>query len=86
MITAIMCLDGYKIRSDVTGAHITSINYMRRYKELGSHEIQLIDDMRKKRAGIKYYGRHVSDEYLRRKERDVKAIINKLKSIVESKL
>lgn len=86
LITAIMSLDGYRTRSDVTGAHIISINYMRRYKEFGDHEIELMKDMRKKRIGIKYYGRHVSDDYLNRKEKDIKNLITKLKSIAEKKL
>ncbi len=86
LITSILCLDGYKTRSDITGAHINSINYMRRYRELGSHEIELIDDMRRKRAGVKYYGRHVDHDYLARRERDIMQVIVKLKSIVEKRL
>ncbi|MBI4020373.1 MAG: hypothetical protein HY367_03505 [Candidatus Aenigmarchaeota archaeon] len=31
LVTAIMCIDGRKTRSDATGAHLASIAYMRTY-------------------------------------------------------
>jgi hypothetical protein len=86
IITAIISLDGYKTRSDSPGSHINSINYMRRYEELSGHEIELINDMRKKRAGIKYYGRNVSKDYIDRRESDIKKLFHKLKSIATGKL
>lgn len=86
LITAIMCLDGYKTRSDAAGAHIASISYMRNYRELKGHEMGLLDDLRKKRIGIKYYGRHVDNDYLQRNEKDIKNLIGKLKSIIKQKL
>jgi len=86
LVTAIMCIDGYKTRSDAAGAHTSSINYIKKYGEMRGYEIELINEMRKKRAGIKYYGRSVSDDYLRRKESQIKRIIRKLESITEKKL
>jgi len=86
IVTAIMSLDGYKTRSDAVGSHIASINYMRRYKEIGGHEIALMEDLRKKRIGVKYYGREVGFDYLARKEKSIKDLINKIKSIAEGKL
>ncbi|MBU0530645.1 MAG: hypothetical protein ABIH52_03480 [Candidatus Aenigmatarchaeota archaeon] len=86
LITTIMSLDGYKIRSESTGIHISSINYMRKYKELGEHEIRLIDDLRKKRIGSKYYGRHIDSQYMESRENEVKSIIDKLKSIAKKKI
>ncbi len=49
LITAIMCMDGFKVKSDSPGSHIASIEYMRRYPEIGESEIHLINDLRKKR-------------------------------------
>ena len=86
LITAVMSLDGYKTRADAVGSHIAAINYMKRYRELGNHEIQLIDDMRKKRISIKYYGRHIDPDFLDRREADIRSVIGKLKAISENKL
>ncbi len=86
LMTAIMCIDGYKTRSDSAGAHMSTINYLKKHGEMRGYEIELIDEMRKKRAGIKYYGRSVSDDYLRRKERKIKKVIRKLESIIEKRL
>jgi hypothetical protein len=86
LITAIMSVDGYKTRSDATGAHIISIEYVRRCKELNGNEIELIKELRKKRIGIKYYGHCVGSEYLKNKEDSIKTIISKLKIVLAKKL
>ena len=81
LVTAIMSLDGYKTRSDAVGSHIASINYMRRYREVTDYEIALMEDMRKKRIGVKYYGRNVDPEYITRKRSEILSLISKLKAI-----
>ena len=86
LVTALMSIDGFKTRSDAPGAHISSIEYMREYKEFGEHEIQLMEDLRRMRAGIKYYGRKVGDEYVFSKEKDILLLIGKLRSIIMTKL
>ena len=85
LVTAIMSIDGYKTTGGTMGTHIASINYMRKYEELGEHEINLMDDMRKKRIGIKYYGRHINMDYMVRKEKEIRSVISKLKSIAIKK-
>ncbi|MFH0949126.1 MAG: hypothetical protein V1802_01415 [Candidatus Aenigmatarchaeota archaeon] len=87
LITALLSLDGFKTRGDMTGSHIIVIDYLREnYSELKEHEIQLVDDLRKKRIGIKYYGRHVNIDYLISNETSIKDIINKLKLLVDKKI
>lgn len=87
LITAIMSVDGFKTRSDAAGSHIAAIEYLHEnYKELEESEIGLIDDLRKKRAGITYYGRHVKEDYVRQNKSEIEGIIEKLRAIVNKKL
>jgi hypothetical protein len=86
LITAIMCLDGRKVSSDAKNNHMITIEYLKSYKEFWQAEISLIDEVRKKRAGITYYGRDVEPEYIDRKEKSLIDVINKLKSMVKKKL
>jgi len=81
LVTAIMSLDGYKTRSDAVGSHMASINYMRKYREVTDYEIALMDSMRKKRIGVKYYGRNVDPEYIKRKRNEILSLIDKLELI-----
>ena len=87
LITAIMSVDGFKTRSDAAGSHIAAIEYLHEnYKELDDGEIALIDDLRKKRAGITYYGRHVKEDYIELNRREIEGIIEKLRLIARKKL
>lgn len=86
LVTAIMSADGYKISADTVGGHVASIQYMRKYKDLGAHEIELMDELRKRRVGIKYYGRRVSNEYLQGKEKEINNLVRKLWAIVKARL
>lgn len=87
LITSILAVDGFKIRGDAVGPHMIVVGYLRdNYKEFGEHEIQLIDDLRKKRNGIKYYGRAVRADYLENNETEIKNVIDKLKTAISKKL
>ena len=87
LITSIMSIDGFKTRSDAAGSHIAAIEYLREsYKEFEGSEIDLIDDLRKKRTGITYYGRHVREDYIESNKREIERIIEKLRLIVIKKL
>lgn len=86
LVTSIMSLDGFKTDGGSKGTHIASIDYMRRYKQIGEHEIRLMDSLRKKRIGVKYYGRRIDVDFITRREKDIKCVISKLKSIAMSKL
>jgi hypothetical protein len=87
LITAIMSIDGFKTRSDAAGSHIAAIEYLREnYKGLGYGEIGIIDDLRKKRIGITYYGRHVKEDYIEANRREIESIMDKLRAIAIKKL
>lgn len=87
LITALMCLDGYKTRGDFIGSHIATIEFLRSsYKQFKEDQINLIDDLRKKRIGIKYYGKHVKKDYLQMNEKEVNKIIEKLRKLAEKKI
>ena len=87
LITAIMSIDGFKIRADVIGSHMSTIDYLHKnYREVEEHEIRFIDDLRKKRIGIKYYGRRVKIDYVKDNQIRIKNIIKKLRSIINKKI
>ena len=87
LMTAIMSIDGFKTRSDAPGSHIAAIEYMHEnYRELDDGEIGMIDDLRKKRVGITYYGRHVREDYIESNKKEIESIIEKLRAIAIKKL
>jgi hypothetical protein len=81
LITAIMYSDGFK-----TLSHIKVIEYLKKYKEISSFELEILDKMRKFRNGIIYYGKKESGNFFINHERDIKVIINKLLAIAERKV
>ncbi len=87
LMTTVMSIDGYKTREDLAGSHITIIEYIKSaYKEISQKEISLIDDLRKRRIGIKYYGKHVDIGYIQTYESRIKGIIEKITMLVKRKL
>jgi hypothetical protein len=85
LVTVILLLDGYKTYGE--GAHKKLIEYIEKnYREFGGHEISLIDDLRVIRNKIAYNGFFIADDYLERKNKDILALINKLKIIIYKKL
>lgn len=82
LITALMSAEGYKTRSDIPGSHIASIGYLREMHGFPEKDVTLIDTLRKKRSGVKYYGAKVSPVFVKESERDIIEIINKLKKMV----
>jgi len=74
LITALMYQDGFK-----TLSHKMLIVYLQNnYKNFDSAEIFLIDDLRKLRNNIVYYGKKVEKEFLLNNEKDIKFVISKL--------
>jgi len=56
------------------------------YKEFNKSEILLIDELRKIRNDIVYYGKSIQKEFLINNEKDITNIIKKLFKIVRFKL
>lgn len=85
LISVILLLDGYKTYGE--GAHKKLIEYIQtNCKEFNEYEISLIDDLRITRNKVAYDGFFVDKDYIWRKIKDVKIIINKLKNVIREKL
>jgi len=82
LLTAIMYCDGFK-----TLSHKKLINYFEeKYDELDELEIKFIDDLRKFRNDIVYYGKKISRNFLINNEEHIKKIIKILILVVEKRL
>ena len=82
LITAIMYSDGYK-----TLSHVSLIEYLsKNYKNFNAHEIDIINILRKFRHGTIYYGKREGAEFLENNKYLINTIINKLFTIVKSKI
>ena len=78
LIIAIMYSDGYK-----TLSHKMLIIYLERnYNEFHKSEIYLLDEIRKLRNNIVYYGLKVEKDFLINHEKEIKSIIKKLFAII----
>ena len=87
LITALMAIDGYKTRPELPGTHIETINYLRKtYPQLSENEFALLEDLRTKRNGIKYYGKKVRLDYLQDKLSSMKQTVTLLKNVVQEKI
>ena len=77
---ALMAIEGLKILS-----HECAIEFLRgRY--IDDYEAEFLQKLRKKRHAIKYYGKILSEEVIKKFVETGKAIFLKLKSIVETKV
>lgn len=84
LLSAILLLDGYKTYGE--GAHKKQIKYIEaNYKAINGHEISLIDELRTVRNRISYDGFFVEKDYINRKTKEIKAIVEKLRKIIKSK-
>ena len=82
LLTAVMYTDGSK-----TLSHVKLIEYFAsRYDTLDENELRLIDQLRKHRNGIVYYGRKLSVDFLENHEDSIKAVISKLSAFVRKRL
>src|SRR3989344_1612518 len=78
IITSIMYRDGYKTLSHTALIIYLEINYKEiNYKEINKQEIFIINELRKLRNNILYYGQRVSKEYLINHESEIRKIIQK---------
>ena len=82
LITALMYTGGLK-----TLSHKALIYYLEKnYEEFTKQEIILIDELRKLRNDIAYYGKKVSEDFLINNESLMKVIIKKLIKILNNKI
>ena len=82
LMTSIMYCDGFK-----TLSHIKIIDYIKsNYNQVGDLQIEIIDNLRKSRHGIVYYGRKTSDAFLINNEPRIRKIISILISIADDKI
>ncbi len=85
LISAILILDGYK--AEGSNAHKTQIEYLsvKYSNEFKKHEIVIMDDLRIKRNKIAYEGFFVPEDYITQRIKEIQAIIDKLKDIINKK-
>jgi len=79
LITALMYSQGFK-----TLSHKSLVSYLENnFKEFNKGEIILIDNLRKLRNNIVYYGQKVEKEFLINHEKNIKFIIEKLFEVIK---
>lgn len=74
---AIGFVEGYKCIGE--NAHKESIQLMKRYKVFTTEDIEMMQDLRIRRNKSSYEGKPVEPIYLKNKEKDLLAVIEKLK-------
>lgn len=80
LLTSLMYADGYK-----TLSHIKLIDYFaKNYDELKYPQIKLINNLRKLRNEILYYGKKIDKTFLINNEQEIKKIIKKLIKLTEN--
>lgn len=85
LISVVLLLDGYKTYGE--GAHKRLVEYLQtNYAEFDGYETSLIDDLRITRNKIAYDGFFVDKDYIGRKIKDIKKIIDKLRAIIDKKI
>ena len=85
LLSSVLLLDGYKTYGE--GAHKKQIEYLEKnYKDFKGHEISLIDELRLVRNKIAYDGFFVEKGYIKRKTKDIKTIVGKLRRIIKNKI
>ena len=83
LITSVLFLDGYKTLSHKDLVEYVKMRYNNNFNE---HEINVLDNLRKKRNKLVYYGVFVDSDYVSRNKNVFDSIINTLKKIIEEKL
>jgi len=83
LITAIMYKDGFKTLGHIELIIFLENNYSKRFIR---EEFRLIDELRKMRHNIVYYGEKVDILFLKNKEERLNTIINKLNDILDKDL
>ena len=81
LITAILFCEGYK-----TLSHKILLEYIQKnYFEINDGEIELLNDLRKRRNKLVYYGIFQPSFYIKKNKDQIEKIIFKLKQILQKK-
>lgn len=80
LIEAKLALEGYKSYS-----HEATILFLKKFREFTESEIIFLDDLRKVRNGIKYYGKESSIEDAVKTIKFLNSILPKLKKLLNQK-
>ncbi len=83
IVTAILFADGYKTLSHKDLIEYLSLNYKGNFTSL---DINLLDQLRRLRNNIVYYGIFIDPSYIKRNKEHIYGIISKLFDICEKKL
>jgi len=82
LITAILAVKGYKSYS-----HECLISYLEeKQSEIEASELKMIDQLRQTRNDLLYRGTPVAKGLLKRREKEIRKVIEKLKTILEKHL
>ncbi len=81
ILTSIMYADGYK-----TLSHKKLIEYFSETCKPDENHVLLIDNLRKFRNDIVYYGKRISENFLINNEGEIKKVIKYLTKVAEDKL
>ena len=83
LITAILFIDGYKTLSHKDLIEYLSLNFKRNFSVL---EISLLDQLRKLRNNVVYYGIFVEPSFVKRNSKHISNLISILFDICDKKL
>ena len=79
LIEAKLAIDGYKSYS-----HEATVSYLKKFHEISEQEVIFLDNLRKIRNGIKYYGKEATKEDAEKTIFLINQIILKLKKLVKN--
>lgn len=83
LITAILFIDGYKTLSHKDLIEYVNLNLRGNFSDL---DISLLDQLRKLRNNIVYYGVFIEPGYVKRNKESIRKIISKLFDVCKKKL
>lgn len=83
LITAVLFIDGYKTLSHKKLIEYLSLNFKNDFSAL---DIELLDQLRKLRNNIVYYGVFIESSYVKRNKEHISNAISKLFKICEKRL
>ena len=79
LIEARLVFEGYKSYS-----HEATILFLKKFKEFDEYEIDFLDNLRKIRNSIKYYGKEATEENALNTLKFMDSVLPKLKKLVEN--